>query len=135
VNAGRIEGGIKANVVASECQVLAGLRPGPTLEPAALLDELKGLAPRDVLESCELAFHGPALAERAEMRALAENAGISVADPVDFWTEAALFGAGGVPAMVLGPGHISQAHTAGEWVSYAHLSAAFAAYSRLLEAS
>jgi len=43
---------------------------------------------------------------------------------VDFWTEAALFSAAGLPAMVLGPGHIVQAHQADEWVALNQLQRA-----------
>ena len=35
---------------------------------------------------------------------------------LDFWTEAALLQAAGIDSVVIGPGDISQAHTADEYV-------------------
>jgi acetylornithine deacetylase len=64
--------------------------------------------------------------------ALAADLGLPVGEPVDFWTEAALFSEAGLDAIVFGPGDIAQAHTAGEWVSLADLAAALAAYERIL---
>jgi len=40
---------------------------------------------------------------------------------VDFWTEASLFSAAGMTAIVYGPGDIAQAHTADEWVALEQL--------------
>ena len=40
---------------------------------------------------------------------------------VSFATEAGLFQAGGVPAVVCGPGDIAQAHTANEWIAVEEL--------------
>jgi acetylornithine deacetylase len=48
------------------------------------------------------------------------NAGFAV----DFWTEASLFAQAGIPAIVLGPGNIAQAHVQNEWVSLAQLQRA-----------
>ena len=55
-----------------------------------------------------------------------------LSEPVDFWTEAALFSEAGVDAVVYGPGDIAQAHTAGEWVRTAELAEAQGAYERIL---
>ena len=40
---------------------------------------------------------------------------------LDFWTEASLFSAAGMTAIVYGPGDIAQAHTADEWVALEQL--------------
>jgi acetylornithine deacetylase len=42
--------------------------------------------------------------------------------PLDFWTEAALHEAAGVPAVVVGPGEIHRAHAPDEWVSIEDLA-------------
>ena len=55
-----------------------------------------------------------------------------MSEPVDFWTEAALFSEAGLDAIVYGPGDIAQAHTAGEWVALADLATALEAYDRIL---
>ena len=40
---------------------------------------------------------------------------------VDFFCDAAVLSAGGIPSLVFGPGDIAQAHTADEWISLAEL--------------
>jgi acetylornithine deacetylase len=40
---------------------------------------------------------------------------------VDFFCDAAILSAGGIPSVVFGPGDIAQAHTADEWISLASL--------------
>jgi acetylornithine deacetylase len=136
LNFGRIEGGVKPNMVAASAEVLYGFRPRPGLDHAPVLKELRGHAPfADHADR----FIGPALpssdeAKAAQKRAreAAEVRGLTLGDPVEFWTEASLFAAAGVPAMVLGPGHIGQAHAADEWVAYDSLLATYDAYARIV---
>jgi acetylornithine deacetylase len=54
--------------------------------------------------------------------------------PIDlgFWTEAACFAERGIDAVVYGPGEISQAHAANEFVTIADLEAARAAFAAAL---
>ena len=40
---------------------------------------------------------------------------------VDFFCDAAVLSAAGIPSVVFGPGDIAQAHTADEWISAAEL--------------
>src|SRR3546814_17986545 len=58
---------------------------------------------------------------RLAARDLADAFGLPIGNAVDFWTEAALFSAAGLDALVCGPGNIAQAHTADEWVSLSPL--------------
>src|SRR5262249_1607895 len=48
-------------------------------------------------------------------------AGTNAPYPVSYCTEAGLFQQGGAPAIVCGPGHIAQAHTANEFIRIAEL--------------
>ena len=43
---------------------------------------------------------------------------------VDYFSDAAVLAAGGIPGVVFGPGDIAQAHTADEWISLASLERA-----------
>lgn len=52
---------------------------------------------------------------------------------VDFWTEASLFSEAGLPALVLGPGNIAQAHVTDEWVALPQLEQVFELYGRLVK--
>jgi acetylornithine deacetylase len=61
-----------------------------------------------------------------ELAAFEALLGDRVRNPVDlaFWTEAALFAAAGIDAVVFGPGHIEQAHSADEFVELTQLETA-----------
>ncbi|RFB04017.1 acetylornithine deacetylase [Parvularcula marina] len=139
LNFGRIEGGVKPNMVAADCLVRFGFRGLPGADTASRLDEIRALA-GDELVSLGKRFEGPPLPiaddkAQAGQKALmdwAAGIGLDLGDPVDFWTEASLFAAAGYPALVLGPGDIAQAHAADEFVLYADLEAAFNAYMRIM---
>lgn len=125
-NIGRIEGGIKANMIAPSAEVRFGFRPLPSQDPDALHRQFKGMANADALDQYEETFRGPSLpcgdVARAEERRLAardlaDDLGLPIGNAVDFWTEASLFSQAGLTAFVYGPGDIAQAHTADEWVA------------------
>src|SRR5690606_3076478 len=125
-NIGRIEGGIKANVVAPQAELRFGFRPLPSQDVDALHAALRGFAPPDSLAAYEETFRGPPLpcggeaeaeTRRLAARDLADDLGLPIGNSVDFWTEASLFSQAGMKAFVFGPGDIAQAHTADEWVA------------------
>ena len=60
--------------------------------------------------------------------------GLAIGAPVGFWTEASLFSDAGLPALVLGPGEIAQAHAVDEWVSLAQLEQIEALYRGIVQA-
>ena len=128
-NIGRIEGGIKANMIAPSAEVRFGMRPLPTMDPDRLLMQFSTLVEPAPVEFTET-FRGASLpagdtanaeANRLVARDLADELGIPVGNAVDFWTEAALFSAAGYTAFVYGPGDIAQAHSADEWVALEQL--------------
>jgi len=141
LNFGRIEGGVKPNMIAAECLVRFGMRCPPGAAPEPVAEALRALAGPG-LAGIERRFEGPALPEpgwdaeerQAAIMAWAEGCGARLGGAVDFWTEASLFSAAGYPALVFGPGDIAQAHAADEWVAYEDLSAAFEAFVAMLNA-
>lgn len=136
-NAGRIEGGEKPNMIAGDCRVRVGVRPPPGTPPATLLQHLVSLAPNPERVSYEPGFLGPTLPAAQDTvditRSFVEKLGLPVGDAVDFWTEAALFSAAKMPAIVFGPGHIEQAHTADEWVAVDELRVCIEHYIRMID--
>jgi acetylornithine deacetylase len=141
-NIGRVEGGIKANVVAPSAELRFGFRPLPSMSIDALHQRFATLVDADAIECYQETFRGPPLPagdvadaerRRLEARDLADALDLPIGNAVDFWTEASLFSAAGLTAIVYGPGDIAQAHAADEWVSLDHLAAAAATYQRLLE--
>jgi acetylornithine deacetylase len=142
-NIGRIEGGIKANMIAPRAELRFGFRPLPSQSPAELHASFRGFADPAALASYEETFSGPSLpagdiagaeARRLAARDLADELVLPIGYAVEFWTEASLFSAAGLTALVYGPGDIAQAHTADEWVELDQLATVATTYGRLLEA-
>jgi len=141
-NIGRIEGGIKANIIAPSADLRFGFRPLPSQDIDALHATFRGFAKPDALAAYEETFRGPSLPagdvagaeeRRLAARDLADELGLPIGNAVDFWTEASLFSAAGLTAIVFGPGDIAQAHAVDEWVALDQLHAAATHYARLLE--
>ncbi|MBS0381420.1 MAG: acetylornithine deacetylase [Proteobacteria bacterium] len=139
-NLGRIEGGIKANMIAPSAELRFGMRPLPSMDMDALLERLRTLTEPAPAEYRETFRGSPLPADTANARtreqaarSLADGLGIPVGGAVDFWTEAALFSQAGYTTFVYGPGDIAQAHSADEWVALDQLETAAATYLRILE--
>jgi len=141
-NIGRVEGGIKANMIAPDAEVRFGFRPLPSQDIDALHAQFRGMAHESALRSYEETFRGPSLPSgdvaRAEERRLAardlaDDLGLPIGNAVDFWTEASLFSAAGMTAFVYGPGDIAQAHSADEWVALDQLQHYAASVQRIME--
>ncbi len=134
LNIGRIEGGVKSNVIAGEVKLHWSARPRPGEDCAAWHTRLTGTA-GGRKGGWDEPFTGPPLPAPGQndeaARRFAATHGLPCGDPVQFWTEASLFSATGVPALVLGPGDIRQAHAADEWVAVAQLALAYRLYSRM----
>lgn len=140
-NIGRIEGGIKANMIAPAAELRFGFRPLPSQSIDQLHDEFRGLADPLALAEYTETFRGPPLpaggihdaeTRRLAARDLADALGLPIGNAVDFWTEASLFSAAGLTALVFGPGDIAQAHTADEWVALDQLAAYGDAVARII---
>jgi acetylornithine deacetylase len=142
-NIGRVEGGIKANVIAPSAEVRFGFRPLPSQSIDELHETFRGFADAASLHAYEETFRGPSLPagnvaeaedRRLQARDLADALGLPIGNSVDFWTEASLLSAAGLTALVFGPGDIAQAHSADEWVALGQLATAASTYQRLMGA-
>lgn len=123
-NIGAIDGGVKANMIASSCELKFGFRPLPGQDSKTIIDDLNNLTQNKDDIKIEPGFFGPCLPASnqnyensiSNAIALAKQLNIDKGDAVNFWTEASLFSQAGLTAIVYGPGNIAQAHTANEWV-------------------
>ncbi len=140
-NIGKVEGGIKANVIAPSAEVRFGFRPLPSHDIDTLHARLGACAAVGALERYEETFRGPSLPagdiataeeRRLAARDLADGLGLPIGNAVDFWTEASLFSQAGLTAFVYGPGDIAQAHTADEWVALGQLQRYADSITRIL---
>ncbi len=145
LNVGTVSGGIKNNIVAPDCQLTVGMRPLPGQRYDALEQALTAEVAPSECASVRRTFAGPTLPSEgafanqadpfARVNAFAQALGLPIGPAVDFWTEAALFSAAGLCAIVYGPGDIAQAHTGDEWVALSQLEQVTAAYTRILALS
>jgi acetylornithine deacetylase len=140
-NIGKMQGGIKANMIAGEAGLRIGFRPLPTQSLPELHAGFAALLPGSAVDY-QITFTGlplpagdTAMAEsrRLQARDFAEELGLPIGHAVDFWTEAALFSEAGLNAIVFGPGDIAQAHSADEWVALPQLQTAASHYAAILD--
>ena len=141
-NIGKVEGGIKANMIAPSAEVRFGFRPLPSQDIGELHARFRSFIGADALEHYQETFLGPslpsgdvAMAEerRLAARDLADELGLTIGNAVDFWTEASLFSRAGLTAFVYGPGDIAQAHAADEWVALEQLQRYTETVGRILQ--
>jgi len=134
-NVGEIYGGIKSNVIADKANLhwSARLSPGDSNED--FLGQMCGLAQGKAAQWL-VPFSGPPLPTSGmdvlKAEAFVNKFDLEIGPAVDFWTEASLFAQAGLPAIVLGPGNIAQAHAVDEWVSIDQLELALNLYIKLV---
>jgi len=134
-NVGEIHGGIKSNVIADQARLHWSARLSPGDSNQGFLDVMTGLDSGDSA-TWQVPFSGPPLPtdgqDISRAQAFIEHHGIESGPVVSFWTEASLFAQAGIPAIVLGPGSIAQAHVVDEWVSLEQLERALKIYTNLV---
>lgn len=130
VNVGKISGGTQPNIVPDACVIEVDRRtlPGETeagvkREIAALL-KAKSLSAK--ISSAKLA---PALPLETDpkiplVQSFRRSTGQKKALGVNYFCDAAVLSADGIPSVVFGPGDIAQAHTNDEWISLAEVERA-----------
>jgi acetylornithine deacetylase len=142
-----IQGGTYINIIPEHCdiQIDRRLAPGESAEavlPAVqrVLDELCGAFPEIKVSQGE-PFIDPPLdpaGNEAWIARVGRTLKIRGIDPsplgAPFGTDASTFGVAG-PAVVLGPGQISQAHTADEWIELAEVERAVNVYLDIMNSS
>jgi len=143
MSVGLIGGGQAANIVPQEAWLLSDRRLLPGEDEATVRAEVHAALARhevpDVeITSCtvekpplETADEAPSV--RACQRALESLALPTETATAAFATDAGVFDAAGLPGVVFGPGSITQAHTAREWIALDQLERATDFFVRLLE--
>jgi acetylornithine deacetylase len=119
LNIAQIAGGVAFNVVPDEGELLFSLRPWPGFEREEWDRDLAAMA-RSIDRDIELATvidHAPFACPDVDKMAPLFGKRASSVGSLDFWTEAALYQAAGIAAVVIGPGDIAQAHSPDEWVA------------------
>jgi acetylornithine deacetylase/succinyl-diaminopimelate desuccinylase-like protein len=130
VNVGKISGGTQPNIVPDACVIEIDRRTLPGETDAGVRREIMELLRAKNLDvkisSAKLA---PALPLETDvtlplvqqfLRSVKQTRPVGV----DYFCDAAVLAAGGIPSVVFGPGDIAQAHTADEWISLAQVERA-----------
>lgn len=134
-NVGLVEGGTAVNIIPRQCRIRWEFRPIPGVDPATLRGRLERFVADDLLPRMRERYPGaavvttveaasPPLEPRADSPAEAlvrMLTGANTSGAVSFSTEAGHFQHAGIPAAVIGPGSIEQAHKPDEFVEIAQL--------------
>ncbi len=121
-NIGTVSGGQRGNIVPSSCSMKVSKRSMTSTD--VVNADLLGLVGQPGVKVTS-SFSGPPLTGMD-----AHDEGVHV----EFWTEAALFEAAGIPVVVFGAGNIEQAHAPDEYVPIDQLEAAVEHFIALMEA-
>ena len=125
MNLGHIHGGDNPNRICGHCELQIDIRPLPGMKLEDLRNELdqrlhKSLAGTMVSYETEALFDGvPAIETPADSQLVttAEKLTGATANAVAFSTEAPFYNNLGMDTIVLGPGHINQAHQPNEYLA------------------
>jgi acetylornithine deacetylase/succinyl-diaminopimelate desuccinylase-like protein len=127
VNVGQISGGTQPNIVPDRCTIVIDRRTLPGETEAGVRREIAALlAAKKLSAKISNSKLAPALALETNpklpfVRQFFQSVGQSKPVGVDYFCDAAVLAAGGIPSVVFGPGDIAQAHTTDEWISLAEL--------------
>lgn len=132
VNVGSIRGGTQPNIVPDWCEISIDRRTLPGETSASALRGLRKFLVKHGLKATINDSKGapaPSLETNPRLplvQALLASVGQNSTVGVDYFCDAAILAAGGIPSVVFGPGDIAQAHTATEWISVRQLDQAVA---------
>jgi acetylornithine deacetylase len=146
VSVGLIQGGTQVNIVPDRCVIEVDRRtiPGETAEAVAaefdsLLHAVRAETDPRVTFTCRPTEEYPPLQEPADspLARLAAEAcrhvlGKAVFSPAPYATDAGVFSSRGLPALVLGPGSLAQAHTQDEFIEVAAVRQAADVFETLI---
>ncbi len=127
VNVGTISGGAQPNIVPDRCKITVDRRTLPGETDAGVQREIAAFLSANKLSAkISSAKLAPAVPLETNhrlplVRQFMRCVGQSKPMGVDFFCDAAVLSAGGMPSVVFGPGDLAQAHTADEWISLAEL--------------
>lgn len=127
VNVGTICGGTQPNIVPDGCSIQIDRRTLPGETEAGVHREIAALLrARKLTAQISTRKLGPAPALETNpklplVQSFLQSVGQTKPVGVDYFCDAAVLSAAGIPSVVFGPGDIAQAHTAEEWISLTSL--------------
>ncbi len=148
-NVGTISGGVQVNLVPAQCEIAIDRRilPGESTaeilgEFAAIIRQLEDEDPEFRATQDPISLEDPPLETSSQHPLIASAAaacyrwaGKSSISGVPYATNASTLSQAGIPAIVLGPGNIDQAHTAREFVDLEQVAQAAEIYAGIMNSS
>lgn len=136
VQAVNVTGGVAGNVVPDEATITLNHRFAPDRTPDQAVAQLREMVEPFLEADDSFALTDSSAAARPGLdhpllRELIETAGLEVRAKLG-WTDVAFFSEHGVPAVNLGPGEATLAHTAEEHIERAPIEATFETMRRML---
>lgn len=136
MNVATLEGGVAFNIIPAIAALTFSIRPAPGVAVDPLVAEAEAcvkVAAKPLAVDWTVVATNPALATRS-LTSFEPLLGTLVRDPIDlpFGTEAGQFVESGIDAVVLGPGHIEQAHKADEFVALDELVQAVRIFEQVI---
>ncbi len=123
INVGSIQGGKQPNIVPDECSILIDRRTLPGESNSKVIRELKELFRENRMPAhispIQTGLCGPVQTSPRQplVQEFFRTIGQKEAVGVDYFSDAGILAAAGIPSVLFGPGDIAQAHTPDEWVS------------------
>ena len=140
INVGAISGGRQPNIVPDWCAIRIDRRTIPGESDSEVKREILRFIRRHGLTASMLDTKNEEPAPPLEtnprlplVQQFLRSAGQKKPAGVDFFTDAGVLAAAGIPCVVFGPGDIAQAHTNDEWVSTRELATSNRILHRFLE--
>jgi len=139
INVGAISGGRQPNIVPDRCSILIDRRTIPGENDSTVKREILRFIRRRGLNASMLDTKNEEPAPPLEtnprlpfVQQFLRCARQTKPAGVDFFSDAGVLAAAGIPSVVFGPGDIAQAHTADEWVAVSQLERGAAMLIRYL---
>ncbi|HZS82483.1 MAG TPA: acetylornithine deacetylase [Stellaceae bacterium] len=146
-NIGMIGGGTAHNIIARECAFTWEFRTLPGRDPEAIRRRVEEFAAQDLLPRLRQVHAGASIATEAvalvpglvpEPQSPAVDlarqlTGANDTTVIAFGTEAGIFQAAGIPAVICGPGSIDEAHKPNEFIALEQIAAGTAFQRRLAD--
>ncbi|MDZ4199513.1 MAG: M20/M25/M40 family metallo-hydrolase, partial [Kiritimatiellia bacterium] len=124
LNLGLISGGTGLNIVPDRCEMGLDIRTHPDFTHTDAIRELEREVGREAPGAeCIVLMAGPPMLTESRNPLVRDLAALGAGLGVESWfSDANTFSAAGIPSVAFGPGSISQAHTADEWISIDELN-------------
>src|SRR5207237_9604802 len=128
INVGSINGGKQPNIVPDKCAILIDRRTLPGETNKQVITELKSYLRQNKMSArfspTQIGVCGPIETSLRQplVQQLFESIGQKRQVGVDYFSDAGVLTAAGIPSVLFGPGGIAKADTTDEWVSLRELA-------------